>query len=74
MAFIEVGEAQFYKAIGGPENIHPTPHPYHGEWKNLDTHAFVGRTEPGYKSPYGTPHRYWLEEKFLKNKRQDWAL
>lgn len=67
MAFIEVSQDQFYRAIGGPENIHPTPYQYHGEWKNLNTHAVVGRTQPGYKSPYGTPNRYWLEEQFAKN-------
>lgn len=66
MAFIEVRQDQFYKAIGGQENIHPTAHPYHSEWRNLNTHAVVGRSKPGYKSPYGTPSRYWLEDGFLK--------
>ena len=64
---IEVSEDQFYKAIG-PENVHPTPHPYHSEWRSLSTHAVVGRSEPGYKSPYGTPRRYWLEEQFSARK------
>lgn len=66
MAFVEVSQEQFYKAIGGPENINPTAHSYHSEWNNLNTRAFVGRSEPGYKSPYGTQSRYWLEEGFLK--------
>jgi hypothetical protein len=68
MAFVEVSYEQFYKVIGGPENINPSAHPYHSEWINLNTHAVVGRSEPGYKSPYGTPSRYWLEERFAASK------
>lgn len=67
MAFVEVSEEQFYKAIG-PENVGPSAFEYHGEWKSLSTHAVVGRTEPGYKSPYGTPRRYWLEKQFAARK------
>ena len=54
MAFVEVTKEQFYKGIGGPENIHPTPFEYHCEWKNLATHEIVGRSEPGYKSHVNT--------------------
>lgn len=68
MAFVEVSQEQFYKAIGGPENIHPTAHKTHSEWKNLNTHEVVGRTEPGYSAPYGTPERYLLEERFACRK------
>ena len=68
MAFFEVSQEQFYKAIGGPENIQPTAHPYHSEWRNLNTHAVVGRSEPGYKSQCGTPKRYWLEDALLKER------
>ncbi len=70
MAFVEVSQERFYKAIGGPENINPSAHQHHSEWINLNTHAVVGRSEPGYKSHYGTPDRYWLEETFLKSKIQ----
>ena len=66
--YVEVNEQQFYKAIGGPENIHPTPYPFHSEWKNLNTHEVVGRSEPGYKSAYGAQHRYWLTEGFARRK------
>ena len=66
--YVEVNEQQFYTAIGGPENIHPIPHPFHGEWKNLSTHEVVGRSEPGYKSAYGTQRRYWLTDGFARRK------
>ncbi|HBP1789752.1 hypothetical protein IPC1108_28325 [Pseudomonas aeruginosa] len=68
MAFVEVSKEQFFQAVGGPENIHPTPHPDCSEWKNLSTHEVVGRSEPGYKSAQGTPHRYWLTEQFANRK------
>lgn len=67
MAYIEVSQEQFFKAIG-PENVGPSAFEYHSEWKNLSTHAVVGRTEPGYKSPYGTLRRYWLDEQFAKHR------
>lgn len=70
MAFVEVSQERFYKVIGGPENINPSAHPYHSEWRNLNTQAVVGRAEPGYKSHCRTPNRYWLEENFLKSKSQ----
>lgn len=74
MSFVEVPKHQFFRAVGGPENINPISHPYHSEWKNLNTHAVVGRSEPGYKNHYGTPRRYWLEESILKSKVQELNL
>lgn len=67
--YVELTQAAFFAAIGGPENIHPTPFQHHCEWKNLSTHEVVGRTEPGYKRSYGTLHRYWLAESFAKRKQ-----
>lgn len=68
MSMIEVSKDRFFQAVGGPENIHPTPWKDHSEWKNLKTNATVGRSEPGYLSAFGTPNRYWLEESFAKRK------
>lgn len=67
--YVEVTQAAFFATIGGPENIHPTPHQDRSEWKNLSTHEVVGRTEPGYKRSYGPTHRYWLTESFAKRKQ-----
>lgn len=68
MSMIEVSRDHFFQAVGGPENIHPTPRPEFSEWKNLNTHATVGRSEPGYLSSFFKPKRYWLEESFANRK------
>ena len=65
---IEVTKDQFFKAVGGPEDIHPTSMKDHSAWKNQRTYEQVGRSEPGYLSPYGTPHRYWLTEAYAARK------
>jgi hypothetical protein len=68
MSMIEVSKEHFFQAIGGPENINPTAWADHSEWKNLNSHAVVGRSEPGYKGGYVQPRRYWLEQSFAERK------
>lgn len=68
MSMIEVSRDHFFQAVGGPENIHPTPWPGFSEWKNLNTHATVGKSEPGYLNSIDTEKRYWLEESFASRK------
>ena len=64
----EVSKEQFYRAIGGPENIHPHSERDHSRWEIIGTRQTVGRSEPGYASPFGTPHRYWLTDDFASKK------
>ena len=64
---IEVTKGTFYKAIGGPENIHPRAEPEHSIWMNLSTHQMVGKTT-GYKGAFGAPKRYYLTEAFAASK------
>lgn len=65
---IEVTHATFYKAVGGPENIHPRAEPEHSIWMNLSTHQMVGKSTPGYKNSQGVPRRYYLTEAFAASK------
>uniref|UniRef100_A0AAU6W1T5 Uncharacterized protein n=1 Tax=Pseudomonas phage Touem01 TaxID=3138548 RepID=A0AAU6W1T5_9VIRU len=63
MATVEVSKETFFKVIG-PLNVHPRSEPDHSRWEMLNNRQFVGRSEPGYKSAHGTPHRYWLEQSY----------
>jgi hypothetical protein len=66
---IEVTQATFFKAIGGPENIHPRAEPDQSVWINLATHQQVGKTTPGYKgNNTGVSKRYYLTEAFAAAK------
>lgn len=66
---IEVSKDQFYKAIGGPEDIHPRSERTETIWEIQHTRQRVGRSEPGYVNncPRGTK-RYWLTDEFAKKK------
>jgi hypothetical protein len=63
MSMIEVTKEKFFKVIG-PMSVHPRPEPECSMWESLNTREIVGKSEPGYKSRFGTPHRYWLKEGF----------
>ena len=65
---IEVTKDQFYRAIG-PENVHPRPERECSVWEVVGTRRTIGRSEPGYASPYGTPRRYWLAADFAKGRK-----
>lgn len=64
---IEVTKAQFFAAIGGPENIHPRPERDHDSWRDQRTREVVGRTDPGYMNPRDRP-RYFLAPEFAQRK------
>lgn len=65
---IEVTKGTFYKAVGGPENIHPrADSPDASLWINLATHQQVGKTTPGYRGA-AEPKRYYLTEAFAASK------
>ncbi|MGV6475399.1 hypothetical protein [Azotobacter vinelandii] len=68
MSYVEVTKEQFFRAVGGPENINPTSFENFSEWKNLSTHEVVGRSEPGWKGRSCTAARYWLTERFANRK------
>lgn len=65
---IEVTKDTFFKAVGGPENIHPRPEPDQSVWTNLSTHQQVGKSTPGYKGNTGVTKRYYLTEAFAASK------
>ncbi len=65
---IEVSRADFYAAVGGPEDIHPRSHADHSLWLDQSTHVAVGRTEPGYIRPLASTPRYYLTEAFAQRK------
>ena len=53
---VELTKEQFYAAVG-PRNIHPRPFREHTEWIDLNTHAVVGVSTPGYANTYGPDGR-----------------
>lgn len=65
---IEVSKEDFFRAIGGPENIHPRSEETHSAWENQQTRELVGRTEPGYKGAFGARKRYMLTPSFAAKK------
>ncbi|OAD82903.1 hypothetical protein ATN89_17630 [Comamonas thiooxydans] len=73
MSMVEVTKDQFFKAVGGPENIHPSSHPDHSSWEIVGTRTVVGRTEPGYKcrdkdGNYTSKKNFWLTKEFAARK------
>lgn len=63
---LEVSRDVFFCAIGGPENIHPRSERDCSIWEIVHTRQIVGKSEPGYASPNGTPARYWIVPYFLE--------
>lgn len=61
---IEVSKEEFFRAVGGPEDIHPRSLPTHSEWRNQRTHEIVGLTEPGYLAGSTARSRYALSPGF----------
>lgn len=59
----EVNKDEFYKRIGGPENIHPRfvthTYPYTFEWEAVDSRVLVGKSV-GYIEGGELKHRYYL--------------
>lgn len=66
--FVEVSKDKFFKAVGGPENIHPRSEPDHSAWEVVGSRELVGRTTPGYKNGRGQKCRYFLTDRFFKLK------
>ena len=64
---IEVSRADFFAAVG-PRNIHPRPEKDHTLWIDQESHATVGRTEPGYMPRLTLTPRYYLTEAFARGK------
>ncbi len=54
--FVDVTKEQFYAAFG-PRNVHPRPYRERTEWVDLNTHAVVGISTPGYANTYGADGR-----------------
>lgn len=65
---IEVTKDKFFSAVGGPEDIHPSALVDCSVWKNARTDEIVGKSEPGYASPHGTPKKYFLTTSFAMAK------
>ncbi|MGE8515728.1 hypothetical protein LQZ44_12195 [Alcaligenes nematophilus] len=65
---IEVTKDDFYRAIAGPENIHPTPETNRTVWKDLHAGEVVGRCTQGYVPRRGEPARYYLKNEFAARK------
>ena len=57
---VEVSKARFYKAIGGPENIHPRAEPDASIWEVVGRREVVGKTVPGYKGGSSVRRQYFL--------------
>jgi len=61
---IECDKEAFYRAISGPENIHPLSERDRSVWENQRTREVVGITTPGYKNQHGASSRYMLDRNF----------
>jgi hypothetical protein len=59
IALTEVIKAEFY-AYMNPRNVCPRSEHDHSEWIDQRTYRILGKSEPGYASPHGTPERYFL--------------
>lgn len=64
---IRVAKDEFYRAIGGPENMHPTSERDRCVWKDQVSGNVVGISKPGYVKG-GEPSRYWLNTSFAANR------
>ena len=60
----EVSKEEFFRAIAGPENIHPHSERDRSVWENQRTREVVGITTPGYKHQHGASSRYMLDRNF----------
>lgn len=63
---VEVSEAQFFKAIGGPENIHPRAEPDASIWEIVGRREVVGKTVPGYKGGGLVKRQYFLIQPYAE--------
>lgn len=73
MNMIEVTKGSFFKAVSGPESIHPRPEQAHVDWVVVGTGRVIGKSTPGFKripGKDGKPAhpRYYLGEAFAKAK------
>ena len=64
---IECTKEAFYRAISGPDNIHPTSERERCVWKDQVTGNTVGLSTPGYLAG-SKPSRYWLNTTFAAKK------
>ena len=64
----EVSKEEFFRAIAGPENIHPRSERDRSVWENQRTREVVGISTPGYKFQYSTPSCYMLDREFAARK------
>lgn len=63
----------FFKAVSGPESIHPRPEQDHVDWVVVGTDRVIGQSTPGFKRALGKDGkpaypRYYLGEAFAKAK------
>lgn len=73
MNMIEVTKGAFFKAVSGPESIHPHPEQAQVDWVVVGTGRVIGKSTPGFKripGKDGKPAypRYYLGEAFAKAK------
>jgi hypothetical protein len=57
-SMVEVDEVKFF-AVMGPRDVHPRATPECSVWETPNRDV-LGQSEPGYRSPYGTPKRFLL--------------
>ena len=73
MNMIEVTKHSFFKAVSGPESVHPRPEQAHVDWVVVGTGRVIGKSTPGFKRTLGKDGkpaypRYYLGEAFAKAK------
>lgn len=68
MAMIDVSKGDFFRAIGGPENIHPRCERDRSVWEVVGARNVVGITTPGYVTRPGELARYMLDREFAARK------
>lgn len=63
---VEVSKEEFF-AMLGPLNVHPRcASPDYTDWELQDgTRKMIGRSTPGWASPYGTQATYWVLDQLL---------
>lgn len=65
---IAVSKDDFFRAIGGPESIHPTSEPNYTVWKDLRSGEVIGRSTQGYVLRHGELERHYLTTEFATRK------
>ena len=61
MQFKEVSGDEFFARLkADARDIMPRAEPYESIWECVRTRSVFGKTEPGYKSPHGTPQKYLI--------------